>query len=123
MWTLLAILIAFALDWFFGDPPKIPHLVVYIGKLISWLEKQLRPLFSATAKDERTAGGLLVIIVCAVSFFATLAVCLVAGAIHPVVRLVVETFVHTPRLCGALWSVSSLVSELKPFCRIGALDL
>ena len=90
MWTLFTILLAFVLDWCFGDPPKIPHLVVYIGKLVSWLEEQLRPLFSSTSQGERTAGGLLVIIVCVASFGAALVVCLIAGSIHPVVRLVVR---------------------------------
>jgi len=30
------------LDYVMGDPPNWPHPIIYIGKLISWLEKQLR---------------------------------------------------------------------------------
>lgn len=34
--------IAMVLDLIFGDPVKIPHPIIYIGKLISWLEKRIR---------------------------------------------------------------------------------
>lgn len=103
MWTLFAIFLAFVLDWCFGDPPKIPHFVVWVDKLVTWLEEQLRPLFSSTSQGERTAGGLLVTVVCVASFGAALVVCLIAGAIHPVLRLVVETF-----LCWQCLALRSL---------------
>ena len=92
MWTLLAILIAFFLDWFFGDPMRIPHIVVYIGKTISMLEKLLRDSFAPTPKEEFKAGIFLVVTVCAVWFALTVVVVLLCGLVHPVLRLVVETF-------------------------------
>lgn len=44
-WLLPA---AFALDLLFGDPRHMPHPVVGIGRLISWLETRLQPLRSRT---------------------------------------------------------------------------
>ena len=43
-----AVAIAFVLDILFGDPIKIPHIVVAIGKLISLLEKGIRKLLPKT---------------------------------------------------------------------------
>ena len=44
--TLGAIFTGFAVDCFLGDPVWfLPHPVILIGKLISFLEKNLRKLF------------------------------------------------------------------------------
>jgi len=40
-YTLIALIIGFLLDQFFGDPAKIPHPIVGFGKLISFAERQL----------------------------------------------------------------------------------
>ena len=54
--TIPALLLGFLLDCFLGDPHSIPHPVVLMGKLISFLEKGLRRLFPKTKLGE-TAGG------------------------------------------------------------------
>ncbi len=64
----LVLCIAFFLDFLFGDPGWMPHPVVLIGRLIAFLEKQLRPAAPASPKDELIAGRTLVIIVCCASF-------------------------------------------------------
>ncbi|MCT4589036.1 MAG: adenosylcobinamide-phosphate synthase CbiB [Carboxylicivirga sp.] len=39
--TISAVIIAYFLDWVFGDPVKLPHPIVYFGKAISAFEKKL----------------------------------------------------------------------------------
>ena len=50
---IYAVAIAFVLDILFGDPIKIPHIVVAIGKLISLLEKGIRKLLPKTNGGSR----------------------------------------------------------------------
>lgn len=53
MTLLYVILGGLVLDLLLGDPRWMPHPVIYIGKLISALEKGLRKRFPATPKEER----------------------------------------------------------------------
>ncbi len=39
--NFIDIIIAVFIDWIIGDPYWFPHPVIYIGKLISFLEKNL----------------------------------------------------------------------------------
>ena len=57
--TIPGLLLGFLLDCFLGDPHSIPHPVVLMGKLISFLEKGLRRLFPKTKLGETAAGGVL----------------------------------------------------------------
>ena len=66
--TALALVIGFGIDCFLGDPHCLPHPVVLMGKLISFLEKQLRRLFPQTPRGERAAGGVLWLLTAALSF-------------------------------------------------------
>ena len=59
---------AVLLDWAIGDPYWFPHPVIYIGKIIKALEN----FFRNRVKSEsglRIAGGTIVIVVAAISFF------------------------------------------------------
>lgn len=62
LYHLIAFALAFVLDMIFGDPRGIPHPVIYIGKMITLLEKKL-----LIEKDEpflkRRKGRWLVVIV------------------------------------------------------------
>ncbi len=61
------VIIAVFIDWIIGDPYWFPHPIIYIGKLISFLEKKFR----SKAKNEESLkvyGEIIVIIVCLVSF-------------------------------------------------------
>ncbi|WP_251860122.1 adenosylcobinamide-phosphate synthase CbiB [Clostridium sp. Marseille-Q2269] len=65
--NFIDIIIAVIIDWIIGDPYWFPHPVIYIGKLISFLEKKFR----GKAKKEESLkcyGELIVIIVCIISF-------------------------------------------------------
>ncbi|AVP64530.1 cobalamin biosynthesis protein [Clostridium botulinum] len=61
------IIIAVFIDWIIGDPYWFPHPIIYIGKLISFLEKKFR----AKVKNEENLklyGEVIVMIVCFTSF-------------------------------------------------------
>ena len=60
-----AIIIGFIIDFFVGDPHAIPHPVVAIGKLISFLDRKLR--IGDSDKRDILRGVLTVLIVSAVS--------------------------------------------------------
>ncbi|PKM58576.1 MAG: cobalamin biosynthesis protein CobD [Firmicutes bacterium HGW-Firmicutes-3] len=55
---LYVLLTVTCLDYLIGDPPNWPHPIIYIGKLITWLEKQLRKYGLATK-----FGGVILFIV------------------------------------------------------------
>ncbi|MGI6074807.1 MAG: adenosylcobinamide-phosphate synthase CbiB [Pyramidobacter sp.] len=59
VWALAAGCI---LDLLFGDPHGFPHVVVAMGRLISVLERFLRPRFPATPRGEARAGALLTVL-------------------------------------------------------------
>lgn len=67
MWSLCALCIGFGIDLILGDPRCVPHPVVFIGRLISALEKLLRRLFPKTVRGENAAGGVLWLLVVTVS--------------------------------------------------------
>ena len=66
--SVISLIIAYVLDLILGDPAFLPHPVVLIGKLISYLEGLVRAVFPKTAKGEKLAGFLLWLIVCIVSY-------------------------------------------------------
>ena len=67
MYSLLALVLGFGIDLILGDPHSIPHPVIFIGKLISAMEKLARKIFPKTVKGENFAGGVLWFVVVAVS--------------------------------------------------------
>ena len=87
-----AVAIAFVLDILFGDPIKIPHIVVAIGKLISLLEKGIRKLLPKTNGAEIFGGALMAVLVCGASLCFGFAVLWLCGLVHPLLRLAAESF-------------------------------
>ncbi|MDF2504065.1 adenosylcobinamide-phosphate synthase CbiB [Clostridium sp.] len=67
MYIALDIVLAVILDFVLGDPRWLPHPIIYIGKLISLLEKNARKLAKSQIQL-KLFGGLIVIIVGFVSF-------------------------------------------------------
>ena len=109
--TVLALLLGFLIDLILGDPHSIPHPVVFIGKLISLLEKELRKRFPATVSGERTAGAVLWILVVLVSFLVPFLVLRLLGWISPWVRLAAESL-----MCWQILATQSLrVESMKVF--------
>ncbi|MCC3376895.1 adenosylcobinamide-phosphate synthase CbiB [Cohnella sp. REN36] len=79
---LLAGVLAIATDWLVGDPRWLPHPVVWIGKLISRLERVLRRPGESRAAS-RTKGILLTVAVTAASGVLCWGACAVAAWMHP----------------------------------------
>ena len=69
---LLALPIGFIIDLIIGDPHGWPHPVIWIGKLISLLEKGLRRALPKTPAGEKTAGAVLWLITAGVSLLLPL---------------------------------------------------
>lgn len=67
MTNVLDVLLAVLIDWIIGDPLWFPHPVIYIGKLIAYLEKKARKLCRTDA-GIKAFGGLIVVIVVLISF-------------------------------------------------------
>ena len=59
MMTAWAVLGGFVLDAIFGDPAWLPHPVVYMGKVISRLEKFLRSRLPKTPQGELLGGAVV----------------------------------------------------------------
>lgn len=106
MWTLMAIVAGFIIDLIIGDPHSIPHPVVGIGKLISYLDKRLRALFPKTKGGEIAAGGLLWFVTAAVSLVLPMVILWLAGLITPWLRFSAESI-----MCWQILAAKSLKDE------------
>ena len=77
---------AFALDLLFGDPSRVPHPVVWMGRYITVAEKFLRARFS-----ERTGGVILAASLPALTFAVSFGFCRLAER-NPVAFFLLQTF-------------------------------
>ena len=118
-WSLFALLFGFGIDLLVGDPHGIPHPVVGIGKLISFLEKGLRRMFPKTDGGEIAAGGVLwvlVVVICTVLPAGILYLC---HRISPWLRLTVESL-----MCWQILATKSLKDEsMKVYMALESGDL
>ena len=104
--SLLALAIGFVLDLLLGDPHGWPHPVIWIGKLISFLEKKLRKAFPATPGGEKAAGAVLWVLTVGISLVLPLAVLRLCGRVSPWLRLVIESV-----MCWQILATKSLRDE------------
>ena len=84
MITALSIIVGFALDLVIGDPRRIPHPVVAMGKAIDALEGALRRAFPNTPAGERGAGIVIAIVMPVGAFALTWALIAALTWVHPV---------------------------------------
>ena len=101
-----AVLGGFVLDAIFGDPAWLPHPVVYMGKAISALEKQLRTRLPKTPEGELWGGRILAFCLPVGTFALASLVCMGAAALHPLLGLAVQMF-----WCGQALAAKGLVQE------------
>ena len=101
-----AMLLGFLLDRLLGDPRSIPHPVVCMGKLISWLEKAFRALFPKTRLGENLAGGCIWLVTVAVSFLIPWGLLKLAGMVSPWLRLLLQAI-----FCWQVLAAKSLRQE------------
>ncbi|MGL4731475.1 MAG: adenosylcobinamide-phosphate synthase CbiB [Clostridium sp.] len=65
--NIIYVAIAVIIDLLLGDPSWLPHPIIYIGKLISKIEKIFRNIFENNYKL-KIAGGLMVLIICVTTY-------------------------------------------------------
>ena len=99
-----AIIIGFIIDFFVGDPHAIPHPVVAIGKLISFLDRKLR--IGDSDKRDILRGVWTVLVVSAVSIAVPSFILFIMWKIHPVAYLAVNSI-----MCAQIVAARELVRE------------
>ena len=98
----------FLLDLLLGDPEKIPHPVVLIGKLISKAEKLIRPRFPADKRGERLGGLLMAAAVAAVCFVVPAVILFLAGLVNRWLKFALEVF-----WCWQIFAARTLAKEAR----------
>lgn len=76
------------LDLIIGDPPKLPHPVRLIGRLIIWLDKKLR-CGEDSPEKQRLKGGIFAFLTVFLTVFVTGAAAVFFYWLHPVLGLLV----------------------------------
>jgi len=106
--TALSVFAGFGLDCLLGDPLSAAHPVVLMGKLISLLERRLRPRFPETPRGERTAGTVMALIVPLVSGGIGFLLLHLAWRVHPWAYFALSAF-----LCWQCFAARCLMTEAK----------
>lgn len=106
VWQTAAIALGFLLDYLIGDPCRIPHPVICIGKCISFFDRRLR---RGNSNPKDVPRGALTVL-CVVLLSTVIPALLLVGAwlLHPVVYFVLDSL-----MCGLLLAARQLVREAK----------
>lgn len=83
--TTIICLIAVLFDRLIGDPKRLPHPVIWIGNLISFLEKILNH-----GRNKKFKGFITVLITIAIPFIIVTTICYISYKIHFFVGVLVE---------------------------------
>ena len=119
IWSFFALGLGFCLDLIFGDPHAIPHPVVFIGKLISLLERLFRRLLPKTTNGEHIAGALVWLFTAAISTALPFGLLYACHSISPWLRTAVEA-----NMCWQILAVKSLNDEtMKVYYALSRQDL
>lgn len=111
---IIVIVAAFLLDAICGDPHWLWHPVQGIGLIIKYVEAFLRRVFHINAEREadkirkRVAGGIMVILVIAISLAPVCLILYLAGRINRYVRLGVEIIICYQMLAARSLCVESM---------------
>ena len=106
IWQTTSIAVGFLLDCLIGDPYKIPHPVMGIGKWISFFDKKLRRGNSNPKDVSRGAMTVVLVILLSVVPPALLLWC--AWRLHPLAYFALNSV-----MCGQLLAARQLVREAK----------
>lgn len=99
---------AVILDWLLGDPRWFPHPVVFIGRLIAYLEVRLR----RTVRSELFGGLLLLVLTVGITAVAASLLLQVAYAIYPYLGIFVAVILSWSCLAArSLHLESGLVAQ------------
>ena len=91
IFSLLSLLLGFALDQLLGDPRGLPHPVVLIGRLISLLERGLRRIFPRSPAGEKAAGFVLWTVTAVLSFLVPFLILHFCRAVSPQLAFAAES--------------------------------
>ena len=105
---ILPLISGFILDSIIGDPYNIPHPIKLIGKLIAWLEKNVR----RHMKNLRLGGTLLALTVTAVSSVLPFILLLICYHFNIILGIAVESV-----LCCYMLAARCLYNESMKVCR------
>ena len=106
MCSVSALFIGFIIDLIVGDPHSIPHPVIFIGKLISAIEKGVRKIFPKTVRGENVAGGVLWLLVVVISTAVPALLLWLCYGIHVWLGLAIESI-----MCWQILATKSLKDE------------
>lgn len=101
-----ALMAGFLLDLLIGDPRWMYHPVIFIGKTISFFERNIRRIFPVTPHGELAGGILLVLLTLVVSGGIPVVILALTGMVHPVLQWSAGAF-----LCYQLLAVKCLKDE------------
>lgn len=90
MEIVIAAIFSFLLDLFLGDPPWMPHPVVFMGKCITALERALRRVFPSTPRGELAGGAVLAAVLPLGTLLLSWAVLRLLGRLHPTLGFALE---------------------------------
>ncbi|MBP2032538.1 adenosylcobinamide-phosphate synthase [Clostridium algifaecis] len=115
--NLIDVVAAVLLDLIIGDPTWFPHPVIFMGKLVSFLEKRGRQLFKSEIAI-KTFGGIIVLIMISISFSIPFAVLYIFKT-----NILAFNIINTVLLCTAL-SARCLSKEAKKvYCSLEKNDI
>lgn len=101
------LVVAVAIDWIIGDPKRIPHPVIAIGRWTAYLEQRLLP-----REAKRLYGTLMTLTVTASSFCVLWGVTALAVWIHPWLGYAAQTwFISTTIAIKGLKDAAMLVYD------------
>lgn len=93
----VGVLLAFLVDLAAGDPPRLPHPVIMIGKMISILE---RALYSPEKGRGMAGGTVMAVVVVGTAYAATAALLYALQAIHPWLAAAAEIWIISSTLAA-----------------------
>ncbi|MDY2960230.1 MAG: adenosylcobinamide-phosphate synthase CbiB [Hornefia sp.] len=108
MELVYVVLLGFLIDLILGDPPWMPHPVIYIGRLISLCEKILRKVFPKTERGEIIAGFFLTVTVIGISTVLPYFVLYCFEYVNPWIKYALEVF-----WCWQIFASKSLAKAAK----------
>ncbi|WP_019849773.1 adenosylcobinamide-phosphate synthase CbiB [Desulfitobacterium sp. PCE1] len=108
----IAFCLGFLWDQAVGDPPKWPHPVIYMGKIIAWYDKRFN---QGSPRLRRLKGALLTLILVIGSYILTAGIIGGAKEISAVFGLIIEVLLLGSTLAGKslLEAGSQVLTPLK----------
>lgn len=118
IYLFIDIIIAFIIDLIVGDPYWLPHPIRFIGWLVGKVERFLRQFtnkcgIKAVARCERIAGGILTLVVVAVTFLIVFISLKGAAEVHPLLFHILNIyFIYSSLAARCLGNEAKKVYEV-----------